>query len=165
MTKTEFRQAKAFIFTDIRREIRLAQVTKSARGKPILRKMRIPSGGGNFLAALGLLCYTEFGGKLKYNCKKKNGADHASENFNKFFDELGAGYRTFWASGVNVYNVFRCGLAHEYYVKSNCTIFMDSNIPGPGIGRNQNGSFYFIVGRYYEDLKNAFNRLETHLFP
>lgn len=45
------------------------------------------------MAALALLSYTEFGGKLKFGCKKKGGADHASENFNRFFGELGPAYR------------------------------------------------------------------------
>ena len=165
MTKKEFRKAKRYIFTDIRREIRLAEVTESARGKAILKNIRIPRGGGNFLAALALLCYTEFAGELKYNCKRRNGAEYASENFNKFFDDIGKGYKAFRTSGINVYNIFRCGLAHEYYVKDNCTIFMKSRIPGPGIGRAQDGRFYFVVESYYEDFKNAFNRFDVLLFP
>jgi hypothetical protein len=83
----------------------------------------LTSGGGNFLAALGLLCYTEFGGKLRFGGKRADGRDVASANFNQFFDCLGPAYQTFRAQH-NVYDLFRCGLAHEYYVKKNCTIAM-----------------------------------------
>ena len=75
------------------------------------------------MAAMGLLNYTEFAGKLKYNAKK-NKRDFASENFNRFFDVLGPGYKQFRASCINVYDIFRCGLVHEYYTKANCDIHM-----------------------------------------
>lgn len=49
ISKADFLQAKNFIYTDIQREIDLVS-TKW--------------GSGNFLAALGLLCYTEFAGSF-----------------------------------------------------------------------------------------------------
>jgi hypothetical protein len=96
-----FDQAALFMFSDIEREIQLAKADAQS-----LRALGVTPGGGNLLAALGLLCYTEFGGKLKFNRPK------ASANFNEFFDCLGPAYLSFRKSH-NVYDVFRCGLTHE----------------------------------------------------
>jgi len=159
MGKETFEQAKLFIFSDIEREMELARASKA--NESTLRSLGITPGGGNFLAALGLLCYTEFGGKLKY--RKKT----ASENFNKFFDYLGPDYKAFRASFKRqngVYAVFRCGLAHEYYVKKSCTIAMLASGPGPGIGRDPSGRFYFVVENYCRDLKRAFDQLKVDLY-
>jgi hypothetical protein len=131
MNKEDFSQAKGFIFSDIERELQLACTDPGT-----LKAIGINSGGGNFLAALGLLCYTEFAGKLKYNRKKDNGNDSPAENFNLFFDDLGTDYKTFRILGNDVYGIFRCGLAHEYYVKGNCTIFMLSQGSRLGIGKD-----------------------------
>lgn len=65
MSRDEFLVAKGFIFADVEREIQLARVDPAA-----LRALGVRPGGGNFLAALGLLCYTEFGGKLRFNVKR-----------------------------------------------------------------------------------------------
>jgi len=159
MDKAAFEQAKLFLFSDIEREIQLARASQA--NESALRSLGITPGGGNFLAALGLLCYTEFGGKLKY--RKKT----ASENFNKFFDYLGPDYKAFRASfrrQNEVYDIFRCGLAHEYYVKKSCDIAMLASSPGPGIGRDSSGRFYFIVESYCRDLKRAFDQLEVDLY-
>ena len=105
MTRDEFIQAKLFIFTDVEREIQLAK----ADGKA-LQALGVTPGGGNFLAALGLLCYTEFGGKLRFGVKRKDGKDDPSANFNQFFDLLGPAYKTFREMHKKVYDIFRCGL-------------------------------------------------------
>lgn len=153
MDKADFDQVKRFIFSDIEREIQLARADKAE-----LERIGVNLGGGNFLAALGLFSYTEFGGKLKFN--KKN----ASENFNLFFDELGDKYKSF-RQLHDVYNIFRCGLVHEYYVKGNCTIRMlsdNSNSPNP-IGIND-GGYYVVIYNYSRDLRKAFDALGQHLF-
>ena len=54
MEHGDFIQAKEFIYSDIEREIKLARVTENKETQTILNKIGI-SGGGNFLAALGLL--------------------------------------------------------------------------------------------------------------
>lgn len=143
MTKADFLQAKGFIYSDIERELKLAKSGKDA---------------GNFLAALGLLCYTEFAGKLKY------GSGAASRNFNQFFDELGYRYKKF-RSNHNVYDIFRCGLAHEYYVKKTCQIAMFGAGKRIGIGRARSKVYYLVVEKYFEDFKNAFEKLERYLYP
>jgi hypothetical protein len=159
LDKAGFQQAKLFIFSDVEREMQLARASE-ANGSALL-SLGIAPGGGNFLAALGLLCYTEFGGKLKYRMRI------ASKNFNRFFDDLGPDYEAFRASFKGqdeVYDIFRCGLAHEYYVKKSCDIAMLASGPGPGIGRDSSGRLYFIVESYCRDLKRAFDQLEVDLY-
>jgi len=80
-------QACQFISTDIGRELDLARL--NARGE---LGIPIAPGGGNLLAALGLLCYTEFAGKLRFGYKKANGADASKRNFLGLFDLLGPTY-------------------------------------------------------------------------
>ena len=164
MEHRDFIQAKQFIYSDIEREINLAHATENKENVAMLDKLGV-SGGGNFLAALGLLGYTEFAGKLKYNKKKKNGYDFASENFNQFFDDLGLYYKQFRNSGVDIYSIFRCGLVHEYYVKKNCTIYMCGNEGVSGIGVDENGKYYFVVEAYFKAFKAAFELLENDLYP
>jgi len=158
MMRDEFVQAKLFMFSDVRREMQLAKAEPKA-----LDAAGVNPGGGNFLAALGLLCYTEFGGKLKFGVKRKNGTDVASDNFNQFFDLLGSDYQSFRASH-NVYDIFRCGLAHEYYAKKSCTIAMFADGPGPGVCIDPSGRYYFVVESYSRDLEKVFDKLQIELY-
>jgi hypothetical protein len=128
-----------------------------------MRATQIPPGGGNLLAALGLLCYTEFAGKLRYNVIE-NGREVASKNFNGFFDDLGPAYAGFRASGVNVYDVFRCGLAHEYVTKRNCDISMMKGNAAAGIGQTGDGRYWFVIEKYFEDFQIAFDKLQADVF-
>ena len=86
-----------------------------------------------------------------------------STNFNAFFDLLGPGYAALRAKH-NIYNIFRCGLAHEYYVKQRCSIVMLSRSAGPGIRVYTRGHFTFVVERYNRDLNVAFDGLGRKLF-
>ena len=70
------------------------------------------------MAALALLSYTEFAGRLKNNDFSDQ---NSRKNFDDFFKDLGASYRQF-LSQHNAYKIFRSGLAHEYYVKEDCII-------------------------------------------
>ena len=153
MEAAEFRLAKQFIFNDIEREIELARASETA-----LRAAGVRPGGGNFLATLGLLCYTEFGGRLKYN------RPTATENFNLFFDDLGPEYKAFRQAGHKVYDIFRCGMAHEYMIKKPSGISMLGVGAPAGIRQLPDGRFEFIVERYYMDLKRAFECLDKQLF-
>jgi hypothetical protein len=155
MDKTQIAQAKRFIFSDIEREIALADSSEKLLGRFLLRLARVPRGGGNFVAALSLLSYTEYGGRLKNN----DFSDHNSrKNFDDFFGDLGAGYQQLLTQH-KVYKIFRCGLAHEYYVKKDCIIAMRSEKQlSAGIGHDGN-RFYFVVEQYYKDFQNAFEGL------
>jgi hypothetical protein len=158
MKRSEFLRAKLFIFTDVEREIQLAKANRAS-----LRGLGINPGGGNFLAALGLLCYTEFGGKLRFGHKNAQGRDIASKNFHDFFDLLGTDYVKL-QSICNVYDIFRCGLAHEFYVKQNCAIHMESKQGRSGIWQTPRGKYKISIQTYCRDLKAAFETLQLHLF-
>lgn len=150
MTKKELEQARSFIFADIGRELHLAKATESWWKKVLLRIAGINLGGGNFLVAAGLMAYIEFAGKLKY------GGSIASGNFNSFWDDLGKYYNDF-RSSVNVYDVFRCGLVHEYYAKDYCKICMFGDEKNQGIGKMKSGGYYIIVENLFEDFRKAFD--------
>lgn len=158
MKKDLFLQAKVFIFSDIQREIALAKASQCEEKQQLLEELRITTGGGNFLAALGLLCYTEFAGGLKNGDFSRG---KAKANFDSFFDELGPEYKAFNAK-YDVYGDLRCGLVHEYYVKKRCLIAMSSSDQGVGV-RWEGDRYVFIVEQYFEDFKQAFLRLENAL--
>ena len=133
-----------FMAGDIRREIDLA---------------RSGAGGGNFLAALGLLSYTEFLGGLLRN---KLVEGESRRNFDAFFVTLGPEYRSF-AKSLNVYKVFRCGMAHEYFVKHTCVIAMLRGRERCGLGRLNDECYYFDVEHYCDDFTGAAARLRDEL--
>ena len=159
MNQDDFAQARRFIAADITREIQLSKCNSQGELGP-----GITPGAGNFLAALGLLCYTEFGGKLRFGHTRPNENDASGKNFSSFFDLLGPVYKSF-REEHNVYDIFRCGLAHEYYVKKNCTIYMTAGVQAAGIGIDASGKFYVVVEQYYLALMKAFDDLEQHRFP
>lgn len=141
----EYKQAKEFIFSDIKREIDLAKSGRDA---------------GNFLCALALLCYTEFAGVIKYQEKKSNGDYWSSKNFNCFFDDLGEEYKIFRKNHDNLYNNLRCGLAHGYFPKEMSTIVMLKGSAPMGV-LYKDSRYFFIVEKYFEDFKIAFEKLES----
>lgn len=170
ITEEEFLEAKKFIYSDIEREIKLARFWENPFLRRLGKLLGLPHGGGNFLATLGLLCYTEFGGKLKYNVVNAQGRAVASANFNQFFDDLGSNYRNFRASFTDsnfVYDTFRCGLAHEYFIKKSSTIYMLDNPNSNKIGLGVEGTneYYFVVEKYLSDLKVALEDLQQLLYP
>ena len=141
------------------------------------------SGGraGNALTALGLLAYTEFmGSQLPLSRRPSDGA---RARFNAFFRELGPNYAFLLDKRkINVYDIFRCGLAHEYCVKETCKIAMLNSTPGEleikgplgkpvsitkpvdcGIGVAANGGYWFVVEKYYEDFRKACDSLLNEL--
>lgn len=158
MTKGEFVQAKEYIFRDLEREISLAKACDWG-----LRALGVAPGGGNFLAALGLLCYTEFGGKTRFAVKRQDGKDASAENFNRCFDLMGPEYRLFRGSH-DVYGIFRCGLAHEYYVKRTCDIAMREASPGPGLRLDEAGRYKIVVESYCRDLKAVFEQIQREIY-
>jgi hypothetical protein len=79
------------------------------------------------------------------------------------------------AKGINVYDIFRCGLVHELFIKEECTIAIPNNnkpfiIIGPpdviiqrpvsiGIGEARNGKYWLVLEKYFLDFKSAVRRL------
>jgi hypothetical protein len=155
MDKALITQAKRFIFSDIEREIALADATERKIGRLLLRLASVPHGGGNFVAALSLLAYTEYGGRLKNNDFSDT---NSRKNFDDFFADLGPGYQQL-LSQHNIYKAFRCGLAHEYYVKGDCIIAMRTKKSlSAGLGHDGT-KYFFVVSKYYADFKEAFETL------
>ena len=159
MDRTQILQAKEFIFADIEREIALAGASEHSLGRSLLHNAKIQPGGGNFMLALALLSYTEFAGRLKNDDFANNTSRGTSKkNFDDFFNDLGAPYQEFLTQH-NVYNIFRCGLAHEFYVKQDCVIAMRSSSDKTmGIGF-ANKQYSFFIEQYFLDFKNAFEAL------
>lgn len=60
-----FAQLPEWMKNDIQREIQLARATATSDGKKTLTDLGIPAGGGNLLAALGLVAYSEALGQLR----------------------------------------------------------------------------------------------------
>src|SRR2546428_7822641 len=73
-------------------------------------------------------------------------------NFEAFFDRLGPCYEQL-ARAHDVYEIFRCGMVHEYAVKRDCTIYMKTGSETCGVGVDTNGRYYFVVERYFEDFR------------
>jgi hypothetical protein len=147
MKPTISKAAIDFIKSDIEREIRLAELSENVFYRLASRVFKLPRGGGNLMCALALLCYTEFLGKELSNFSG------SKRNFDSFFAKLGSQY-SLLSRKHNIYNIFRCGLAHEYWVKKSGTIYMFGD-KDPALGFNKQGRFYFIVGQYYRDLMQA----------
>jgi len=134
-----------FIASDVRREIEHARA-----GEP----------AGNFLCALGLLCYTEVLGGVQ---RGTLAAGQAKANFEAFFSALGAAYATLLAGGLDVYRVFRCGMAHEYFVKGEATVTMLRGVEPAGVAQAPSGRYYFCVEHYFEDFLTAAAQLQARL--
>jgi hypothetical protein len=158
ISREDYLIARRFIYSDIQRELNLAKCSTTEEGKNSLNKLIGLDGGGNFIAALALLCYTEFAGRLMV------GGNKAERNFNAFFPKLGPEYAAFQKK-CNVYDIFRCGMAHEYFIKhtySKVAMLKKDATCGVGIGRDV--KYYFCVEIYFEDFKKAFDALDSQLF-
>jgi len=116
-------------------------------------------GKANFLAALGLLCYTEFLGGLISPRDSKN---IPKKRFASFLPYIGKCY-VILNKNDKLYDIFRCGLAHEYFIKRSASIVMYK-------GKNtrcgiifKNDHWYFVVEKYFDDfrhgVKKYYNRL------
>ena len=136
-----------YMFGDIEREIRLAE-----RGGDGCCE----AGGGNYLAALGLLCYTEYMGSW---ITGEYGDKRSTANFNAFFRLMGDDYAALLRRDVKVYDVFRNGMAHRYAPKEFCAIHMlETELdPRPTIGIVETGEewpkYRFIVRNYFAEFK------------
>lgn len=122
-------------------------------------------GKANFLAALGLLEYTEFtGGLVIGELGNQKGYKPLKDRFNAFFngDYLGSEYSNLQGQ-LDVYDVFRCGLAHEYFAKGSSPIIMYNRPPQPCGIVNIQGRWFFIVEKYYEDFKAGVGKYYNQL--
>ncbi len=141
---------KGFIFNDIKREIDLAKAGKN---------------GGNFLASLGLLCYTEFMGKIMLQGKSKGRCKKSKYQFwfETFLRCMGQPYADLLdKQGLDVWHDFRCEMAHSYFAHT-CVIAMLDNGQTSGIGIRSDGKHFFSVEKYFNDFNGACYQLYTRL--
>jgi len=130
---------KGFIYCDIKREIDLARAGKS---------------GGNLLAAIGLLSYTEFMGKILL---KNNGS--YTKQFKAFLQLMGEDYkRLFEEKELDVYKLFRSGMVHSYFA-NDCDIKMLNDDYPSGIIIKTDGKILFVVEKYFDDFVIACQKL------
>lgn len=119
----------------------------------------------NFLAALGLVCYTEALGREVLLAKGIRGKSEA-DCFNHFLQEY-MGYQN--PVLADAYNQFRCGLAHEYFIKGDrsqvVTRFASGEYPEqPGLRIEQNGALVVLaLEPYLRDLKKGIQRCKEEL--
>lgn len=111
------------------------------------------------LAALGLVAYTEFLGGIVTG---DLGVDRSSaRNFRAFLPYLGSDYEDL-ALRVDIYNVVRCGLAHEYFIKGESTVWPRASAPC-GIVSSADGPTYFIVSVYRDHLFTGARKLRDEI--
>lgn len=102
-------------------------------------------GNANYLAALGLASYTEVLGGLRTG--KLGIRNRAAANFKAFIPYLGKHYEDLQSRGIDIYDIVRCGLVHNYFIKGDSTIWMRATAPC-GIIASPGGPTYFIVNVY-----------------
>ena len=104
-------------------------------------------GKANYLAALGLVTYTEvLGGLLTGNLGLRG---TSKDNFKAFIPYLGQDY-VLTERKLDIYEFVRCGLVHNYFIKGDSSIWM--NAQGPGVFGDPDGPKYFLVNAYATDL-------------
>ena len=101
------------------------------------------------LAALGLVTYTEFLGGIATGELGRQSC--SGNNFRAFLRYLGSDYEQLAQRGVDIYERVRCGLAHQYWIKGDSTIWLEASAPC-GIVSSANGPTYFIVPVYRDHL-------------
>jgi hypothetical protein len=164
ITLNEFRQIKGFVKADIEREIQLAKVSDTFLCY-VLDFLGINRGGGNMMAVLTLLEYTEFVGHTYAQLKHIDKYDPFVLGFNQL---IPSEYKKLPKDPSEVHKIIR-----------NSLIFPTKNSPDVGVGMLDNnfgekyatnagitikdGIWYFCVEKYYKDLMDVFNELEKQL--
>ena len=111
------------------------------------------------LASLALVTYTEFLGGIATGDLGRQGC--SGSNFRAFLRYLGSDYVQL-AQGVDIYERVRCGLAHEYLIQGDSTIWPQASAPC-GIISSVNGPTYFIVSVYRDHLFRAARSLRDEI--
>lgn len=150
---------------DIRREIQLARVTRDRPG--LMAELEL-SGGGNLLAALGLVAYSEALGRLRIWNRGLGYGRHAEDCFLAFLDEMDGGsyrrWREHWEHAhptTTLYETLRCGLMHEYQPKIDSEFWIGDGHP-LGLAE-ENGRLIFKVEPYHRHFGAEADRLYAQL--
>jgi len=111
-------------------------------------------GRANFLVALGLMCYTDYFGKLM------TGKQDPHRNFCSFLKEYLPAYSM---QREMIYKEVRCGLVHEYF-PVNLEVIGRKRVPlvPPSIWQ-ESGRWKIAVDDFIEDLKEAANKFKQDL--
>lgn len=116
-------------------------------------------GKANFLAALGLVAYTEFmGGVLRGTFKE----GQYMQNFNLFiqsyfpncYKKVDLELKNRWSMKNGLYGAVRSGLVHRYFIQGQFIIWLGTH-KGCGTELGDRGEINFWVNTYFEDFKNA----------
>jgi hypothetical protein len=166
VTAQDYDDALRYIAADANREVELAKATADPTRAAHLTSAGVPLGAGNLLTALGLLCYTEFCGWLEHDRRHQNGQVNCAANFHDFFVSLGRSYAAL-RPAHNIYNVFRCGMAHNYFAKQDFEVDMIEGGAGAGVILvGATNKFHLVVETYARDLLREMNLLRGRLaFP
>jgi hypothetical protein len=117
------------------------------------------NGRANYLAALGLVAYTEFMGGLIDGTLGQTGK--SKQRFYSFWRRMGPPYQSLQTQRalVKIYSHVRSGLVHSYFISQASIVKMSI---GDGHGENcgleviePGGKVMFIVERYFADFKAA----------
>jgi hypothetical protein len=123
-------------------------------------------GNANYLAALGLSTYTEnLGGLYCGNLKKNLGTNYISfinDFFPPCYQQVDSQLLTSGKASSKhpIYEIVRCGLVHEYFMKAESIVTIGGASKatcGIMYDISKNPSLIFVVDKYFDDFKNAFN--------
>lgn len=144
----------------------MAEASWDQTTRPVLEKLDL-LGGGNLLAALGLIAYTEALGRVRlWNRTHRHGGNE--ECFLAFFNEMDGGrygaWRDRWEDAhptTSLYEALRCGLVHEYRPKVDSGFWIE---PGADLGLDEvDGRLIFKVEPYYRHFCAEVDRLYAEL--
>lgn len=117
-------------------------------------------GNANYLCALGLVSYTEMlGGLVTGNLAQRR---QSGPNFRAFLRYLGPEYEEIQSKGIDIYDVVRCGLVHQYFIKGGPPVWMHAISPC-GIISSPGGPTHFIVQAYRDDFFAGATRYRNDL--
>jgi len=135
--KIDFPEPYSFMIDDLERSIKLAKA--------------------NYLVALGLFCYSEIIGRyiLRFKKRKANNSD----SFNTFVRDYMGYKKLINKYGDKIYDWFRHGLCHEYYIKGEITgvyVVYDKKTSKQGIAISKDKTKRFLVIKpYLRDFKKG----------
>ena len=166
ITLDEFRSIKGFVKADVEREIQLAKVSDTY-WVYVLNLLGINRGGGNMMAALTLLEYTEFVGHTYAQIKGLKKYDPFTEGFLQMNQ---SDYKKLPNDPMKIHSIIRNSLIYPVKGSPNVAIGMlDTNF---GVKFNTNAGiavkeniWYFCIEKYYNDLMQVFTEIEKYLEP
>ena len=164
--ETYFAQVPVWMKDDIRREIKLAYASEGPH-KQLLIDLEI-AGGGNLLAALSLVSYTEALGRIRL-WNRGQRMPSTEDCFLAILDEMHGGAYKIWRldwearhSDTTIYETLRCGLVHEYQPKVNSAFYIGGD--GDELGLTEDhGTLVFIVEPYHRHFSAEVDRLHAEL--